>query len=458
MLFHSLQFLLFFIIVHQVFWRIPASLRKHWLLLTSLVFYGWWSVPFLFHFFLVVALNYGFALIIEKNRKPVWLWTAIGLNLANLFWFKYANSFFTYTGEWFGITGALELRDSLGIALPLAISFYTFQIIAYLVDVWRGEVKNDGFLRFAVFIMFFPQLIAGPIMRHRDFLQKMDHPEPDETRLYRGLSLIALGIIKKIFIADELGRISAPVWGNPAQYDGISIFLAVLSFSFQVYGDFSGYTDMARGTGALLGYDLPENFFAPYFSTSFSQLWKRWHVTLSTWIRDYLYIPLGGNRVSPFRQNVNLLVVMTLGGVWHGDTYNYFFWGFLHGFLLVVEKLIGWDKKIQGKVVLVFRWLLVSAGWLAGVIFFRSSDLSMVGDIYQGMLLNAGSLRIEKIDSILLLSAFGYLIQFVHLKREWFESRLLPWAKWIFPVLATILFFQLVAMARKTEQFIYFQF
>ncbi len=457
MLFHSLSFLLFFIIVHQVFWRIPNEYRKVWLLLSSVVFYGFWSIPFLFHFIAIVVISYALINMLLKERRRWVFVLALGLNLANLIFFKYTNSWLTYIYEWFGQQWAFELKQDLGILLPLAISFYTFQIIAFIVDVWRGEVQEVSPLRFAVFIMFFPQLIAGPIMRHQDFLYQMDEPNQNGRDTKDGMGLILLGIAKKVLISDQIAYYINPVWANPDSYDALTLFLTVVGFSLQIYGDFSGYTDMARGLAKLLGYNIPENFYYPFLSTTFAELWRRWHVTLSSWLRDYLYIPLGGSHVSNTRYYINMIIVMSLGGIWHGDTYNFFFWGFSQGLFLGVEKFLGFSRRTEKVYALPFRWAIVMAGWIVGAVFFRAHDLNSAISFFSGMVLDSGE-RLDAITNLIDLIAAGMLFQVAQYYYPRFRDRLIPWMNIIVPLFAVILFYLVIRIERPAGEFIYFQF
>ncbi len=414
----------------------------------------------MFHFLTVLGISYLFIRLILKSRKKRYLYMIISLNLLNLFFFKYVNSVLFYFAQWGGWAEALALKKELGILLPLAISFYTFQIIAFIVDVWRGEIREVSYVRFNLFILFFPQLIAGPIMRHRDFYEQMDHPVIDPEHNYSGIALILQGVLKKVIIADQLGYLIAPVWSNPADYNGLSIFTAVVGFSMQVYGDFSGYTDMARGFAYLLGYKIPDNFFSPFLSLSFGDLWRRWHVTLATWLRDYLYIPLGGNRVAMWRNYVNLIVVMTLGGVWHGDTYNFFFWGLIHGVFLSVERffkldLVKGEKAGWGEVTV--RWLIVITGWMIGATFFRAADLTTVITFAKGLFSSQGK-SVEKLGYVYQLAASGMLIQIFQYYFPGLRQRLEVHAKWFLPVAAVLVFFVSIRIQKPATTFIYFQF
>ncbi len=459
MLFNSVVFLFFFLITHQVFWRLRPGHRRYWLLVTSLVFYGWWSAAFLLHFVAVILVSYVFIRLLLRERKKIYLWLAITLHLAHLVFFKYTNSVLKIAAEDFGFGQALVWKEDLGLILPLAISFYTFQIVAFIVDVWRGEIEKSSLVEFTVFIMFFPQLIAGPIMRHDDFLPQMDRAVLRRQDTYNGLYWLALGVIKKVLIADEIAVLINPVWATPGKFDTISIVAASLGFSAQVYCDFSGYTDMARGMARLLGYDIPENFFAPFLSTSFAGLWRRWHVTLSTWLRDYLYIPLGGNRVTPTRFYVNVMLVMSLGGIWHGNTYTYFVWGFLHGVFLVVERLLGRDRGPTTWWGKIFGWMIVAVGWQIGATFFRSADLSAAWDVLTGALgLGTGSQTVEKPIQVFQLFAIMMGLQILQETRAKYEGFLKRHAALIVPILAIVLFYLIARIERPAEEFIYFQF
>ncbi len=483
MLFPTVYFLIFFLVVHQVFWSIPDKWRKHWLFVTSAFFYGWWSPVFLVHFLSVIVISYVFILRLHRNPSRRVLWGAVGLNLLNLFFFKYINSLLVYGYEWFGLEGALALKEDLGILLPLAISFYTFQIIAFIVDVYRGEIREVSLLRFSVFILFFPQLIAGPIMRHREFLYQMDSPVRDDDLGKDGVMLVLSGIIKKVLIADQVAGIINPVWSNPSQYSAETLWVSVIGFSVQVYGDFSGYTDMARGTAALLGYRIPDNFSSPYFAVSFSDLWKRWHITLSTWLRDYLYIPLGGNRVSEWRYYMNVLAVMSLGGLWHGDTYNYFIWGFLHGVFLVTERMFtpyfrkkasewrersGEGVNYRGIAASFAGWVTVSLGWYAGILFFRGGDLGTSAVMLYGMTVGAlekgfqSGQTVKGAETMLNYVAVVYFLQYLHMRESVFVRKLTVWyhryrTHFMF-ILLLLVVHSLLRTEHRTEQFIYFQF
>ena len=394
MLFNSFVFLAFFAAVYFVYWGLSGAARRHFLIAASIVFYaawglqseGWWGLRWAAHFLFMVGVNYAFTRFIlnaaTARAKNRYLKIIVIFDLLNLGIFKYfvfLRAILTDLG-----VDMPDAVEELGWFLPLAISFYTFQLVAYVVDVYRGKIDRDhGPARFFLFILFFPQLIAGPIMRSEDFMAQLDHPVIDQRRMYDGLWLILGGLVKKVVLADPMGVIVAPVFGAPHTYDAWSLFLAAACFSLQVYCDFSGYTDIARGVSNLLGYEIPENFRAPYFARSARELWQRWHITLTTWLRDYIYIPLGGNRLGTGRTYFNLEVTFTLGGLWHGADYTYVAWGAFWGVLLAVERFVEDDLGInttpkKNRVLIVLKVAFMFFLFCLGAIMFRSQPLRYV--------------------------------------------------------------------------------
>jgi len=459
LLFNSAIFALFFIVIHQLFWLSSGRARKVILLLASILFYGYWSFVFLLHFLAIVGLSYLAGVLLLRQRRR-WIFVlALLLNLGNLIFFKYTMSVLGILAADFGFVQARQIADALNLVLPLAISFYTFQIVAFLVDVWRGEIKEISALDFFLFILFFPQLIAGPIMRHRDFLPQLDRPVCNRDDLVAGLYLILLGTIKKVLLADELGALVGPVWAEPARYDSLSLALAVFGFIMQVYGDFSGYTDYARGLARLLGYRIPENFYYPYLASSMSEIWKRWHVTLSTWLRDYLYVPLGGSRVSASRLYVNIMIVMSLGGLWHGNSYTFFIWGFLHGLFLVLEKWLQLEEPARTWPAYLIRMPVVFLLFCLAGIFFRASDLQSAAAIFSG-LVDFSSTRqaVAGQSHIAQLGLFTFALQILQKERGRIYPFLEKHALFLIPAFTIIAYFMIVRINRSGAQFIYFQF
>jgi D-alanyl-lipoteichoic acid acyltransferase DltB (MBOAT superfamily) len=380
MLFNTAQFAIFFTAVLLVYRCLPRRGRNAWLLGCSLLFYFLWIPSYLL--LLLVEIGVNFALLramLRSSRPRVFLVASIVFTLGLLAFFKYAA---------FLLESAVPLSEGLlghapplpEVLLPLGISFYSFQILALQIDSFRGTIEPPRSLaRYALFVAFFPQLIAGPILRGHEFLPQLErggHLESERTR--RGLWLIAAGLAKKAILGDYLlAPFVNEVYGNPGVASAPVQLLATYGFAFQIYFDFSGYTDMARGMACLMGFDLPFNFQEPYLSRNPAEFWRRWHMTLSRWLRDYLYIPLGGNRRGALRTYANLLVTMLLGGLWHGAGWNFVIWGGLHGLLLVVHRRFGRrPQRVEGAfragdVLRVFLFFhAVCLLW----VFFRAPD------------------------------------------------------------------------------------
>jgi len=341
MLFNSFPFLIFFLVFLLAYRLSPARARIPLLLAASLLFYALWVPVYLLLLALEILVNWWLLRGIARGPRPrLALAASIGFTLGLLAYFKYAA---------FLVASASPLLERLlgthpvlsEILLPLGISFYSFNILALAIDTARGrEGEPPSLAHYALFIAFFPHLIAGPILRGRDFLPQLALGERmDPARTRRGLWLIASGVGKKMILGDfVLAPFVTDVFASPGVANAPVHWLALYSFAFQIYFDFAGYTDMARGLACLLGYELPVNFLEPYLSRSPAEFWRRWHVTLSTWLRDYLYVPLGGNRRGRARTYVNLMATMLLGGLWHGAGWNFLIWGGLHGLLLVVHR------------------------------------------------------------------------------------------------------------------------
>jgi alginate O-acetyltransferase complex protein AlgI len=367
MIFTSPRFLAFLcvlLLVMAVVRRRDAN--KRLLALGSCVFYAAWDWRYLGLLLLVSVIDYFAANKIATSQstqsKKAWLSVSIISNLGILGYFKYCNFFvenFNLLTARFGFT--IPHAD---ILLPAGISFYTFKTMSYTIDVYRGHLQTcKSWLDYATFITFFPELIAGPIVRGSVFLPQMDRQiGPTTQRVVSGSSLFLLGVIKKLFIADRLAGIADSVFASPQLFNTTTTWCGVLAYSIQIYCDFSGYSDMAIGTARMIGYDLPENFKMPYISTSITEFWRRWHMTLSAWLRDYLYIPLGGNRHGVRQMYRNLFLTMLLGGLWHGASWNFVAWGGLHGCALAGHKL--WVKHFARRISIP-----APVGWLVTLLF-----------------------------------------------------------------------------------------
>jgi alginate O-acetyltransferase complex protein AlgI len=367
MIFTSPRFLAFLIVLLLVMAVVRhRDANKRILALASCVFYAAWDWRYLGLLLAVSVIDYFAANRITDSEtipgRKGWLSVSIISNLGILGFFKYCNFFienFNALTARFGFT-----VPHADILLPVGISFYTFKTMSYTIDVYRGHLKTcKSWLDYATFITFFPELIAGPIVRGSVFLPQMDRQiGPTTRRVVSGSSLFLLGVVKKLFIADRLAGTADTVFASPALFDTATTWCGVLAYSVQIYCDFSGYSDMAIGTARMIGYDLPENFRMPYISTSITEFWRRWHMTLSAWLRDYLYIPLGGNRQGVMRMYRNLFLTMLLGGLWHGASWNFVLWGGLHGCALAGHKL--WTKHFSARVSMP-----ALVGWLLTLLF-----------------------------------------------------------------------------------------
>lgn len=377
MIFNSLVFLIFFPVVFFIYWSIPARfvrIQNILLLLASYFFYGWWDWRFLslIAFSTIVDYFLGIAIHEQKEQKKRKLFLVLSLctNLGLLGFFKYFNFFIdSWVSAWNAI-GYDMPYGTLNIILPVGISFYTFQTMSYSIDIYRKELTpTRNFVAFATFVSLFPQLVAGPIERASNLIpQILVKRGWNYERFKDGIFQIAVGFFRKVVVADSIGVIIDGIYNNPEIHNASSILMAIVLYSFQIYFDFSGYSDIAIGTAKLLGFDFKRNFNLPYFSSSITEFWRRWHISLSSWLRDYLYIPLGGNRNGVFKQYRNLFITMLLGGLWHGSSWNFVIWGGIHGLLLGFEKKFRLVASRYKLFQNLFVFISVSLIW----IFFRS--------------------------------------------------------------------------------------
>jgi len=369
------------------------------LLVASYIFYGAWDWRFLSLLFISTILDYFCALKIHESndvgKRKCFLSLSIIGNLGLLGFFKYFNFFAANLQLLLSRFGFHVSPHFLHIILPVGISFYTFQTMSYTIDVYRREMEpTKSFLNFSLFVSYFPQLVAGPIIRARDLLPQMLAPRKITLdKFYEGCYLIFWGLFQKVFIADNLAKIVDYVFASPPPYNGAMVILALYAFAFQIYCDFAGYSTIARGLGSCMGFDIMVNFNLPYFSTNPREFWQRWHISLSTWLRDYLYIPLGGNKKGNFMTYRNLAITMLLGGLWHGAAWTFVIWGAYHGLLLIIQRLL---KPLLGKslvikniflgrlwffVKIAFFFHLICLGWL----IFRAQSLTQVWQMLLGL-------------------------------------------------------------------------
>ena len=385
MLFNSWNFIVFLLVVlllDALLQHRPQP-RKWMLLLASYVFYGAWDVTFLALIIGSTLIDFEIARRLPRSTHPRRvLLLSLLINLGMLAFFKYAN--FLINALNYGLAFAhSQLQFSpLDIVLPVGISFFTFQALSYTIDIYRGDIApRQSRLDYALFIAFFPQLVAGPIVRAREFFNELDRPTPPNSyEINLGLVLIVLGLLKKMAVADSLAGFVDPIFATPEFATAAQVLLGTYAYALQIYCDFSGYTDVAIGTALLFGFRFPQNFNYPYMALSFQDFWRRWHMTLSRFLRDYLYVSLGGNRHSLSRTQINVLLTMLLGGLWHGAAWTFVFWGFLHGSLLVLERgamaLFPAFYRSKNPAILVLRWLLVFHGVCLAWIFFRAPSFA----------------------------------------------------------------------------------
>ncbi len=374
MLFNSFVFPCFFLIVWGLYLCLKHRPQNVMLLVASYVFYGWWDWRFLSLLFISTITDYFIALAMgnrDESRNP-WRKSLLILSLTTslgiLGFFKYFNFFMDSFAQMVTPLGWQPDFVTLNILLPVGISFYTFQTMAYTIDVYNGkETPCRSFTNFALYVAYFPQLVAGPIERSTNLIPQIAAPRSvDRTMIYSAIQLILMGYFKKVFIADGVAPIVNECFNMPDKFGSLTLILGVYLFAIQIYGDFAGYTDIARGVSRLFGIELMLNFKQPYLSTSITDFWRRWHISLSIWLRDYLYISLGGNRKGKGRTYVNNMLTMLLGGLWHGAAWNYVIWGGLHGLYLAVHKwwlgdrkasdAAPWDQTQDGMLSTPFLW------------------------------------------------------------------------------------------------------
>lgn len=479
MLFNSFAFAIFFPIIFILYWALPHKFRWILILVSSYYFYMSWNTKYVFLILFTTIISYFAARLLEKHsdfkiRKWILVGTATAC-LGVLFFFKYFNFVSESVANFLNLF-ALQLNPlTLNILLPVGISFYTFQTISYVIDVYRGDVQAEHhFGKYAAFISFFPQLVAGPIERTSNLLPqiKAEH-KFDYNQATYGLKLMAWGYFKKIIIADSLSLYVSKVYDIPQNHQGFTLVLATIFFALQIYCDFSGYSDIAIGTSKLLGIELMTNFKSPYFSQSIKEFWSRWHISLSTWFRDYVYIPLGGNRVGRIRHSINLIVTFLVSGLWHGANQTFIIWGGVHGVAQVLENVLI-PKKFQNskgilrfiRVIFVFAfccfaWIFFVSDSINDALYVISHLCSGIGSPSTYLKSGVSAIGFDKIElllmgiSILLLFAYDY----VSLKTDVIESisskrTIIRWSIYCLFILWIIVNVPLI----NSSEFIYFQF
>lgn len=477
MLFNSSEFLIFFILVTALYFVLPHKVRWLHLLLASCYFYAAFVPIYILILFFTIIIDYFAGIYIEnavgKNKKALLLLSIIA-NVGILVFFKYYNFFIDNVNSASSFFGCNVSLPVLSIILPIGLSFHTFQAMSYTIEVYRGNQKAERhFGIYALYVMFYPQLVAGPIERPQNILHQFHEKHSfDVEKLWIGLRLMAWGLFKKVVIADRLSVFVDRVFDAPTSYHSLTLALGAVFFAIQIYCDFSGYSDMAIGAAKTMGFDLMTNFSRPYFATNIKQFWEKWHVSLSSWFRDYVYIPLGGNRVSEFRLYVNFLIVFLLSGFWHGANWTFIIWGGLHAFYVLsnmyLAKHVGWDglKKysIYKPVAWAFTFALVCFAW----IFFRANNVHQAFEYIHSLVANTTkplNLKIGPNGLLLGFGAMSYIISFMCLAVLFvFEWKFKPRLEEQLPVWKDVLIVSLIIVAIvflgvfQKNSFIYFQF
>jgi alginate O-acetyltransferase complex protein AlgI len=472
-LFNSLTFVVFFVVVVTLYWSIGSwKVRKNLLVIASYIFYGAWNPPFAALLFSTTSMDYWLGARIAKATTPQskrsWLVASVCMNLSMLGFFKYGN-FLLENFQWLlARIGIIYHPPHLDILLPVGISFYTFHSLSYTLDIYRGVLHPTRSLRdFVLAVSFFPQLVAGPIVRAGDFLPQLQHPSRLKTNQFLwGLALMTLGLFEKIVLADTL--LSGPadrVFGYAGPLVATDSWAGVLAFAGQIFFDFAGYSITAIGAALTLGFHLKDNFRFPYAAIGFSDFWRRWHISLSTFLRDYLYIPLGGNQVAPFRAALNLVIVMFLGGLWHGAAWTFVVWGLLHGSYLVIERVFRTlfeDKPWAGT-----RFTRVIAGFATygavciAWVFFRASNFTIASRMLSGMF--GGHPNGDMILSTRELLQVGIVTVGVialhwSMRDDAFETAVMRLPAWAITTIGSIMAFAIIFTQGTSNAFIYFQF
>jgi len=473
MLFNSVAFLFFLPIVLILYWLVGRGNLRHQnvlLLVSSYFFYGWWDYRFLALIFLSTLIDYVVGLKIDQvvyaQQRRKWLMVSIIFNLGLLGFFKYYNFFVQSWVDSFELIGYQMDPWTLNIVLPVGISFYTFQTMSYSLDVYSRKLKpTRNFVDFAAFVSFFPQLVAGPIERASNLLPQIQRRRScDPGAWFDGLELVVWGFFKKVVIADSLSEPVHLIFSSYEGYSGGALILGVLFFALQIYCDFSGYSDIAIGISKWFGIELMQNFNFPYFSKSISEFWHKWHISLSTWFRDYLYLPIGGSRVPLSRGSINVLIVFIVSGFWHGANWTFLAWGFLHGAYFIpsfvlrkshinLASTLPSSRTVRilielSQVILTF--VLVCIGW----IFFRSENLHQAFDFIGHISLTYSFEFVKELKYVVLFLFFEILIfQVKRLKLERFSFPIVRYGVYTYFILSVV-----SHATKHGSNFIYFQF
>ena len=471
MLFNSIEYLFFLPIVFILYWTVLNKKLKYqnfFILISSYVFYGWWDYRFLSLIFFSTIVDYIIGINIPKqnseNKQKVLLWCSLSFNLIVLGCFKYFNFFIS---SWVDLLGSFgyEINSvwTLKIILPVGISFYTFQTMSYTIDIYRKRLKpTKDFISFASFVSFFPQLVAGPIERATNLL-----PQILNKRVFKykqgvqGLRLILWGMFKKVVIADSLAPIVDNIFANYQDFGSATLWLGAIYFAFQIYCDFSGYSDIAIGTSKLFGFELMSNFKFPYFSRNIGEFWRRWHISLSTWFRDYVYIPLGGSKEGKWKSIRNIFIIFLISGFWHGANWTFIIWGFFHSILFLPSFIFNTNRiyrttsighnrilpTLKEFIQILTTFFSVTIGW----VFFRSETIrDSFNYLYRLFEINFDLLYLNKLVLIFFLITIEWKIK--NDEREIYNNSNFKW------ILDFVLFFLIISYFGNNKPFVYFNF
>ena len=464
MAFNSLLFVVFFPIVCLLYYILPFKLRNSYLLLISFLFYAIWKPVYLVFLLWVILASFFTARIFERQRK-ISIWIGVTVVLLPLLFFKYYSFFNQVLRDMLPSVFSDISLPGLNWAIPIGISFYTFQALGYVFDVYRHQIKAEqNLLHHSLFISFFPQILSGPISRYADLMPQVKQVRrPVDTGLMaQGCKFMVWGMFLKVAVADRFGLFVDTVYGQPDAFTGLTVFFATLCYSIQIYTDFAGYSLLAIGCANILGFRIRDNFARPYFSFGFGEFWRRWHITLSTWLRDYVYIPMGGSRTSRWKIRRNLLVTFLISGLWHGAAYTYLLWGVLHGLFVIADRRVRQYKERCNRLVnavgIVVTFILASLLW----ILFRVPTVREAFHLCSHMLsdhrfiLQIPDNRDMK-ATVLTMAVMGSLVFAKDVRDEWFPA-LFKGRKWTVPAMIFTVVLILLFGVFDAGQFIYISF
>ena len=478
MLFNSIDFAIFIPVVFILYWFVTnknLKLQNILIVFASYIFYGWWDWRFLSLILFSTIIDYFIGINLEKQqnifKRKTLLWTSILLNLGFLGFFKYYNFFLDNFISAFSFFGTNLNANSLNIVLPVGISFYTFQTLSYSIDIYKRKIKpTKDFVAFTAFVSFFPQLVAGPIERASNLLpQFYTKRHFDYSKSVDGMRQILWGLFKKIVIADNCARYANLIFNNSSEYSGSTLLLGAIFFTFQIYGDFSGYSDIAIGVSRLFGFNLKQNFAFPYFSRDIAEFWRRWHISLSTWFRDYLYIPLGGSKGSTWNKIKNVFIIFLISGFWHGANWTFVIWGAINAVYFLPLLLMNKNRKnldvvAQGKLLpSIKEFLLIFTTFVLTVIswiFFRAENIShalyYISHIFTTSLF---SIPVIRPTEIIILIALFIFVEWLARNNEHTLFKLPPnkSIRWLTYLMIILIIFFYGSFSEEIE-FIYFQF